>query len=279
MSFISNDSSYWPTISLNIFLSYWEVAAVIVMVYDWVLTFGQEIELIWYLMLGFSVIHYIGIPYSVSSLTISVRLLENMPLVWLTDAGCGANVALSAMLGVITVIALNNVVLEELILSGTYMCGYVSEVNNQLISIIWTLYTVWEVLALCLSVWVAVKHFRELRRLSPSTGSTVGDCFRVLIQLHILYFASSAYVSFAGVSCLQLTAFSPEILNSNSIGVSILRGALQISLVMQMFVLGPRLILSVREYHAKVMEYSNAETSMISFVLQERVHVSTSSTV
>jgi hypothetical protein len=54
---------------------------------------------------------------------------------------------------------------------------------------IWWLNTVWEVLALCLSVWIAVKHFRDLRRLGPLTGSTIGDCFRVLIKSHVLYFA------------------------------------------------------------------------------------------
>jgi hypothetical protein len=57
-----------------------------------------------------------------------------------------------------------------------------------LISMIWMLNTVWEVLALCLSVWGAVKHFRDLRPLGPLTGSTVRDCFRVLIKSHVLYF-------------------------------------------------------------------------------------------
>jgi hypothetical protein len=79
----------------------------------------------------------------------------------------------------------------ELILSGIHMCGYNYEGDFQLlISMIWMLNTVWEVLVLCLSVWIAVKHgVRELRRLGPSTGSTIGDHFRVLIQSHVLYFA------------------------------------------------------------------------------------------
>jgi hypothetical protein len=46
-----------------------------------------------------------------------------------------------------------------------------------------------------------------------------------------------------------------------------------------MFVLGPRLILSVREFHARLVTDSDAEISMNSLVFQERVHVSTSSTV
>jgi hypothetical protein len=79
---------------------------------------------------------------------------------------------------------------EELILSDIHMCGYNYGEDVLLqIAMVWMLTTVWEVLALCLSVWIAVKHFRDLRRLGPSTGSTIGDCFRVLIQSHVLYFA------------------------------------------------------------------------------------------
>jgi hypothetical protein len=50
-------------------------------------------------------------------------------------------------------------------------------------------------------------------------------------------------------------------------------------LVVQMFVLGPRLILSVRENHAKFVADSDAETCMISIVFQDRIRVPTSSTV
>ncbi|KIK35414.1 hypothetical protein CY34DRAFT_812197 [Suillus luteus UH-Slu-Lm8-n1] len=49
--------------------------------------------------------------------------------------------------------------------------------------------------------------------------------------------------------------------------------------VVQMFVLGPRLILSVREYHAELVAGSDADTSMNSIVFQEHVHISTSGTV
>ncbi|KAG1853561.1 hypothetical protein C8R48DRAFT_777075 [Suillus tomentosus] len=47
MTFVSNDPSWWPYINFCIFVSYWAVAAGVVVVYDWVLTLGQEIELIW----------------------------------------------------------------------------------------------------------------------------------------------------------------------------------------------------------------------------------------
>ncbi|KAG2107139.1 uncharacterized protein F5147DRAFT_837411 [Suillus discolor] len=170
--------------------------------------------------------------------------------------------------GVIVAMGLKYVVGEEMILSGTYLCDYGIEGGSPLlISMVWTLNTIWEVLALCLSVWVAVKHFRE-RRLGPSTGSTgstTGDCFRVLIQSHVLYFAS-----FVSVSCLQLANVSPSIANSISTGSQILYAALLVLAVVQMFVLGPRLILSIREYHAKLVEYSDAEISMNTIVFQER---------
>jgi hypothetical protein len=46
-----------------------------------------------------------------------------------------------------------------------------------------------------------------------------------------------------------------------------------------MFVLGPRLILGVREYHARLVANSDEATGMASIVFQEGVHVSTSSSV
>ncbi|KAG2124156.1 hypothetical protein BD769DRAFT_1776621, partial [Suillus cothurnatus] len=77
---------------------------------------------------------------------------------------------------------------EEFILSGTYQCviGYPRNVLP-LLSMSWIPGAVWEVLALCLAVWVAVKRFRELRR--HSTRSVIRDCFVMLVQTHVIYFA------------------------------------------------------------------------------------------
>ncbi|KAG1810008.1 uncharacterized protein HD556DRAFT_20695 [Suillus plorans] len=310
MTVILNDPSWWPFINSSILYSYWIVAAGFVVVYDWVITLGQEIDLIWtqrwsLMTVLYLVIRYAGIPYSVAT------ILENIVFLSLTDAVIsGTNVVVTAMLGVImiarlhamyqgsrrmliflviiflavniacTVIAIivlkYDVVLAELILSGIHMCSQEFEGDTQLLmSMVWILNTVWEVFALCLSVWIAAKHFRDLRRLGPLTGSTIGDCFRVLLESHVLYFAS-----FAGVSCLELVNISPpEVQHSNSAAAEILSGVMQILSSVQMFVLGPRLILSVRQYHAKLVAKSDAETSMNSIVFQERVHVSTSSTV
>ncbi|KAG1775249.1 hypothetical protein EV702DRAFT_1119692 [Suillus placidus] len=79
---------------------------------------------------------------------------------------------------------------EEAILSGTYQCMISYTLAGDmllLVSMSWILATVWEVIALCLAVWIAVKHFRELRQ--HSTRGIIGDCFTVLMQTHVSYFA------------------------------------------------------------------------------------------
>ena len=73
---------------------------------------------------------------------------------------------------------------EASVLSGQYLCLAVT-FDILLTAITWILGTVWEVLALSLAVWIAIKHFREL-----PTGWTIEDCFKVLIRSHVLYFAS-----------------------------------------------------------------------------------------
>ncbi|KAG1779068.1 hypothetical protein EV702DRAFT_1277492 [Suillus placidus] len=168
------------------------------------------------------------------------------------------------------------VVADELILSGTSACTYNDEgIGGLLIIMVWMLTTAWEVLALCLAVRISVQHIRNLQRLGRSTGpgSSLRDCFTVLIESHVLYFAS-----FAAVSCLQIGLMSPSV-DPGSMGFQIYAGILQIFMVMQMFVLGPNLILSVREYNAKLVVDSDIGTNMTSIAFQERVHVSTSNTV
>ncbi|KAG1725174.1 uncharacterized protein EDB91DRAFT_1254909 [Suillus paluster] len=163
---------------------------------------------------------------------------------------------------------------EELILSGTYQCTMNSEADlAPLASMIWILWTVWEVLALCLAVWIAVKHFRELRR--QSAGGILGDCFTVLMKSHVGYFAS-----FLAASSFELGYDSSTMpADTYSLEVHIYAGFLEIFMAVQLLVLGPRLILDVREYYAKLVEDSDAATAMTSIAFQERVHVSTSSSV
>jgi hypothetical protein len=53
-------------------------------------------------------------------------------------------------------------------------------------------------------------------------------------------------------------------------------GVLEIIQVVQMFVLGPRLILGVREYHAELVAHSDEGNSEIaSIVFQERIQITT----
>lgn len=47
MTIILNDPTWWPVINSNRISSYVAVASVIIVMYDWVLTFGQEVELVW----------------------------------------------------------------------------------------------------------------------------------------------------------------------------------------------------------------------------------------
>ncbi|KAG1766839.1 hypothetical protein EV702DRAFT_784574 [Suillus placidus] len=314
MTLVSNDPSWWPLINANIIGSYFIVVGCAGIIYDWVLTFAQEVELIWrqrwslmtFLYLS---VRYIGIGYVV------MYILWSVPTISMTDAVSRITYTaldwtgdvVNAILGVIMITRLHamyqqsrkvliflvvifvtiriaNAVMaaitvmhisaEEAVLSGTYQCmiGYAGD-GLLLGSTTWILTTAWEVIALCLAVWIAVKHFRELRR--HSTRGIIGDCFTVLMQSHVSYFAS-----FLAASCFQIGSFSPTLsADPYSLKVQIYLGFAQIFQFAQMFVLGPRLILGVREYHAKLVADSDAASAMTSIAFQERVHVETSSSV
>ncbi|OAX33216.1 hypothetical protein K503DRAFT_775845, partial [Rhizopogon vinicolor AM-OR11-026] len=163
---------------------------------------------------------------------------------------------------------------EEYILSGAHMCAYAAQGDGMfLLEMTWVLGTAWEIIVLCLAVWIAVKHFHELQR--PSTGWTVGDCFTILIKTHVFYFAS-----FVAVTTLQLTDyFSPKLEDSTSVASGFFAGILDITRVVQMCILGPRLILGIREYHANLVADSDEGPDMISIAFKERVHISTGSDV
>lgn len=172
---------------------------------------------------------------------------------------------------VIIAIQYNHYTCEEFDIDGTYQCVRSGGVDStRLTAVTWILGSVWEILTLCFAVRVAVKHACELR----STGQfrMIGDCFRVLIKTHVLYFAF-----FAAVSCFILGSMSPEISKSTPVGVQVFFGILDILLPLQMFVLGPRLILSIRQYHAELVANSDAEISMTTLSFQYPINVSTGS--
>ncbi|KAG2041312.1 hypothetical protein BDR03DRAFT_946184 [Suillus americanus] len=157
--------------------------------------------------------------------------------------------------GVMMVIANLGVSGQEAVLSGYHTC--ITKIDADMMyltyeSVIST--AVWEILALFLAVWIVIKHFRQ----SPA-GSTIGDCFTILLESHTFYF-----LAFAIMTCFTLGSLSSNITNSSPMERDIYFGVWAIAQMLQMFVLGPRLILSVRKSHAKLMARANGGTGMTS---------------
>ncbi|KAG1766826.1 hypothetical protein EV702DRAFT_783907 [Suillus placidus] len=320
MTLASNDPNWWHVINANRAGSYFIVAASVGVIYDSVLTFAQEVELVWRQRWSLMTVLYLSLRY-IGIISAVISILINLPTFPRTDtvsyimyfALSWISVVVPAMLGVImiarlhamyqrsrkvliflviiflvvnisgaviTAMFLRHISLEEVILSGTYQCTVELEGDDVLLGAMYLmLFTIWEILVLCLAVWIALKHFRELRRHSGGGSLIIGDCFAVLMKSHVVYFASFAHTSFVAFSCSSLGYLSPMVSTvPYSLGAQIYFGVLQIFILVQFFVLGPRLILSVREYHAKLVDF-DAATGMASIVFQERVHVTTSSSV
>ncbi|OAX35395.1 hypothetical protein K503DRAFT_371902 [Rhizopogon vinicolor AM-OR11-026] len=284
MIIISDDPSWWPIINSQFLFSYSIVACCSIVMYDWALKFGQEVDLFWrhrWSLMTFLYLsmRYIGILFSINI------MLEYLPAVSLTDmvsnivsqvqtwVGVVLNfmlcviminrlhvmyqrsrkiliflivtsLTLTIAIGVITAIFSSRSSAEEAIASGFHLCGDYGY-DSLLLSVTWMLATVWELLALCLAAWIALKNFRERKR--RPTELIVADYFTLLIKSHLCYF-----VGFVVVSCFNLSfALSPKLSNSSIFG-----GFVQIAFFLQMFVLGPHLILIVRQHHAKLVALS-----------------------
>ncbi|KAG2356885.1 hypothetical protein BDR07DRAFT_415755 [Suillus spraguei] len=294
MTIVSNDPTWWPVINANILYSYLTVASSIIVMYDWVLTFGQEVELVWRQRCSLMTVMYLGVRYFGILHTVlflpgnitTIRLTDTVSYIFYYALPNWTCVVVFAMLWVIVITRLHAMYQgSRKVLIFLVVTFLVFNIFDGVANIILTVYnsgeelilsvvTVWEVLTLCLAVWIAVKHYRELRQYS--TGGIIGDCFTVMMKTHVLYFAS-----FVAVACLHLiTIFSPTLSSDPySLDAQIYNGLVAILEVVQMFVLGPRLILSVREYHAKLVVDSDAATGMTSIAFQERVHISTGSSV
>ncbi|KAG2132876.1 uncharacterized protein EDB93DRAFT_1255097 [Suillus bovinus] len=289
------------------------VAVSAVAMYDWVLTFGQEVgnaiigvdillrtalkvELVWsqrwslmtFLYLS---VRYLGLLFAIIGILCQVMhvALDYISMVGGVMLGVIMIARLHAMYqrskkvlvflvviflvisiynGVMTTLSARLISGEELILSDTYQCSLTYKGDGVFVClIIWTLSTVWEVLVLCLAVRIAVKHFRELRRYSAA--GLIGDCFTVLMQTHLIYFAI-----FFAISCFQLINLLSIIsADASSLEFWMHLCICQISQLVYMFVLGPRLILSVREYNAKLVDDLDPATGMTSISFW---HISTS---
>ncbi|KAG1799933.1 uncharacterized protein HD556DRAFT_77376 [Suillus plorans] len=293
MTVVSGDPSWWLWIASWRISSYFVVAASVGVTYDWALTFGQEVELVWRQRWSLMTILYLSVRY-LGLLFAVLNILINVPTILLTDAVSWIvyivvnwmYVVILAMLRIIVITRLHAmyqqsrkmlIFLVVIFLADTIFNVVVSVMSMRHTSgeeyILSGTHDAWEVLVLFLAAWIAIKHFRELRQ--HSTGGVIKDCFMVLIKSHMFYF-----LSFVAVSIFNLMILSPAIsVNPNTIGLDYYYGTLQILTVVQMFVLGPRLILGIRDYTAKLVTDSDAATNMTSIAFQERVHISTGSGV
>ncbi|KAG2035162.1 hypothetical protein BDR03DRAFT_544704 [Suillus americanus] len=307
MTYVSNDPSNWPYLEWSRRYNYFIVASLTAVIYDWVLTFAQEFELIWrqrcsLMNILYVCVRYTGILFSIVYILADFQVSITDAVgntIWFIQAWTPT--IINAMLGVImttrihamyqgskrilifllvvllactiasvamTVIGNIGVSGVENILSGEQQCSEnMSTEDKRLNAETAVPTTVWEILALCLAIWIAIKHFRELQK-SP-IGANIRDCFTVLMKSHMLYF-----VTFVVVSCFNLGTLSPN-LSPFSVGVSFYYGIGEVAQVMQMFVLGPRLILSLREYHAQLVASSDEGTYFTTMDFHTHGHAST----
>ncbi|KAG2076241.1 hypothetical protein BDR04DRAFT_1228141 [Suillus decipiens] len=294
MTLVSNNPSWWPRIEFGLTCSYVAVASSTALVYDWVLMFGQELELVWKRQFSLVTVLYLavrygGILYSLVNMLAarreySINLGDRFRSVIFDTEVCVAMFG-NAMLGAIMIIRLHAMyqrsrtvlvfllvlflvlVIANIVIIAIQLYGhYVSEEFD-----LDGAHHIWETLAACLALRVAVKHVCEMR--SAGQIIMIGNCLRVLIKTHVLYFAC-----FATISCFTLGMMSPKILNSTSVGVQVYFGILEILLPLQISVLGPRLVLSVRGYHAKLMANSDTAIGMTTLSFQDPNNVSTGAT-
>ncbi|KAG1805092.1 uncharacterized protein HD556DRAFT_1437255 [Suillus plorans] len=220
-----------------------------------------------------------------SPLATSVNIMLLLPNTWITDVAWNP-VIVNAMLGVIMIARINamyegskkmfiflvvalsastiasgvmvvianlGVSSQEAVLSGYHTC--ITTIDAEMMhlfyeSVISTV--VWEILVLFLALWIVLKHFRELRQ-SP-TRLNIDHCFTILMESHAPYF-----LVFVIMTCFTLGSISPNI--TNTMERLIYFSVWATSQMLQMFVLGPRLILSVRtKYEAR----AEGGTSMMS---------------
>ena len=101
-----------------------------------------------------------------------------------------------------------------------------------------------------------------------------------LLKLYLVAFFSLAislsHSLYANLPLISASDFLIIHQNSDSLGVDIFSGVLQIAIVVQTFMLGPRLILSMREYYAKLVVNSDDGIDMTSVVFQGRSYLSSS---
>ncbi|KAG2344934.1 hypothetical protein BDR05DRAFT_947244 [Suillus weaverae] len=238
------------------------IAASTVVVYDWALAFGQEFELVW--RQRWSLMTILHLSLRTAGILYFVCTILAFSQIWLSFI-------INTILDVIIIARLHAMYqqsrkmlmfLVATFLAITIACGVITAMlernhfsfgnDKLLIAATWILGSIWELLVLSLAIWITVKRSRELRQWK------IEDRFSALMKTQVLYFAA-----FAATTCLNLgSILSPMLSTSTSVGVEIYSGALVILQFVQMFVLGPRLILSVREYNAKLVAKPDAEIGL-----------------
>ncbi|KAG2107789.1 hypothetical protein BD769DRAFT_128579 [Suillus cothurnatus] len=243
MTLVSNDPSWWPFINASLIASYFVVASSVGVIYDWGLTLGNEIELIWrqrwslmtFLYLS---VRYAGIGYAVINILVSVPTISTTDAVSLNmyNAYDWIGVVVEPLLGVIMIarlhamyqrsrkvliflvviflaITISNVVMpaisttqitgEEFVLSGTYQCIFDAGGDSSFLD---SMTWILSTAWEVLTLCLAAWiSVKHFRELRQhSTSGIIGDCFTVLMKTHVSYF-----VSFLAVSCFQMGLFSP----------------------------------------------------------------------
>ncbi|KAG2138234.1 hypothetical protein BD769DRAFT_257724 [Suillus cothurnatus] len=84
MTIVSNDPSWWPLINANLIASYFVVATFVGIMYDWVLTLGQEVELIWRQRWSLMTLLYLSVRYGGIGYVV-MYMLDDIPTISMTD--------------------------------------------------------------------------------------------------------------------------------------------------------------------------------------------------
>ncbi|KAG1787072.1 uncharacterized protein HD556DRAFT_995722 [Suillus plorans] len=86
MNRVSNDPRWWPAINGTLIYSYFAVASSAGVIYDWALTFGQEVELVWRQRWSLITLLYLSVRYF-GILFVVINILYNVPTISMTDTG------------------------------------------------------------------------------------------------------------------------------------------------------------------------------------------------
>lgn len=86
MTLVSNDPNWWPSINSYRISSYFVVVYSSGVTYDWALTFGQEVELIWRQHWSLMTILYLSLRY-IGIIYVVVSILYGVPTISVGDTG------------------------------------------------------------------------------------------------------------------------------------------------------------------------------------------------